>query len=115
MHPTTIASRSLPPTILAQVRASSGYTSLPDPLLASLPLAGLVGPGGLLLAWCTNSPRCSLTHLPHSPPSHLFPPPPSTPTTQAPAGPAGVLQEVGPRAGGHLVLGEGDQVGGRGG
>merc|ERR1719319_85975 len=39
-----------------RVRACSGYSTLPDSRLADLPLAGLVRPGGLLLAWCTNSP-----------------------------------------------------------
>merc|ERR1719319_1324871 len=64
-----------------RVRASSGYSTLPDSRLADLPLAGLLRPGGLLLAWCTNSPRYAhspTTSLPLLPSTSMpSPPPPS--------------------------------------
>ena len=42
-----------------RVRWSTGYTMMSDndPCLASLPISTLLRPGGLVLAWCTNSPK----------------------------------------------------------
>ena len=42
-----------------RVRWSTGYTMMADndPCLASLPISTLLRPGGLVLAWCTNSPK----------------------------------------------------------
>ena len=39
-----------------RVRTVSGYTTLEDSCVLSLPLEHLVKPGGLVLVWCTNSP-----------------------------------------------------------
>ena len=42
-----------------RVRWSTGYTMMSDndPCLASLPISTLLRVGGLVLAWCTNSPK----------------------------------------------------------
>ena len=42
-----------------RVKTLSGYSMMADSSLLSLPLASIVRPGGLVLCWCTNSPRSS--------------------------------------------------------
>ena len=42
-----------------RVKTLSGYSKMADSSLLSMPLASIVRPGGLVLCWCTNSPRSS--------------------------------------------------------